>query len=80
MIITVIKCKICNVTIFSRCRHDFHSCKCGNCSIDGGREYVKISYKNSNDYEIKEINIQQTQRELYDDWRTETNRYGTMEE
>lgn len=32
------KCKLCNDLIESIYRHDFVTCKCGEISIDGGRE------------------------------------------
>ena len=36
-------CKLCGDIIFSTSRHDFKSCRCGKCSIDGGNIYLKIS-------------------------------------
>ena len=38
-----IKCKKCGDFIYSRAVHDFHSCTCEACSIDGGQnEYFRI--------------------------------------
>lgn len=37
-----IKCDLCNDIIESKYRHDFVTCKCGACSVDGGNEYLRI--------------------------------------
>ena len=34
-----IRCKECKEIIESKHRHDFVTCKCGNCSVDGGQDY-----------------------------------------
>lgn len=39
-----IKCKKCGDIIVSRYTHDFVSCKCGCCSVDGGNSYLSRSY------------------------------------
>ncbi len=31
-----IKCNLCQDIIVSKHTHDFVSCKCGSCSVDGG--------------------------------------------
>ena len=36
-----IRCNICGDEIESTTRHDFVTCKCGACSVDGGHEYLK---------------------------------------
>jgi hypothetical protein len=38
-----IKCKNCGDEIISRHRHDYKTCSCGGCSVDGGGEYLKRS-------------------------------------
>ena len=42
------KCLDCNDVIESHYRHDFVSCSCGNISVDGGKDYTKRSFYNSN--------------------------------
>lgn len=44
-----IKCNLCGDIITSTDIHDFVTCKCGCCSIDGGNEYLKRCFKNSED-------------------------------
>ena len=39
------KCTKCGDIIQSQNRHDMVYCKCGECSVDGGSSYCKISYK-----------------------------------
>jgi len=34
--VMAMKCLLCGDTIFSRARHDYVMCSCGQCSIDGG--------------------------------------------
>lgn len=39
------KCLVCGDVIESKHRHDFVTCSCGNLSVDGGKDYLKRSYK-----------------------------------
>lgn len=36
-----IKCLKCNDKIESKYRHDFVTCKCGACFVDGGNDYFR---------------------------------------
>lgn len=36
-----VKCLKCNDIIESVHRHDFVTCKCGNISVDGGKDYLR---------------------------------------
>ena len=38
-----IRCKICGETIESKTTHDYVTCKCGACAVDGGRAYLRRS-------------------------------------
>lgn len=42
---TKIKCLLCFDIIESKYRHDYVTCKCGNVSVDGGDDYLKVNYK-----------------------------------
>jgi len=42
---TKLKCLLCRDVIESKYRHDFVTCSCGNVSVDGGNDYLKVSYK-----------------------------------
>lgn len=39
-----IRCLDCNDVIWSKHRHDMVWCKCKKVSIDGGRNYIKVSF------------------------------------
>lgn len=45
MIKNAIRCNICGDEIESKHRHDFATCKCGACSVDGGHVYLRRSFK-----------------------------------
>ena len=47
IISNVIKCKHCGDVIESTDRHDFVTCSCGICSVDGGHDYLRRCFKNS---------------------------------
>ena len=49
-----IQCNLCSDLIFSKHRHDYRTCKCGACSVDGGNSYFKRS---GTDYTDKSIVI-----------------------
>ena len=77
--VTTITCPECGYTVFSRARHDMRSCNCGKVFIDGGFDYVKVSF--SSDIEppkTKKKEIRQTPKELYDDWNKGTDLYGLV--
>lgn len=39
-----IRCTICGDEIESKHSHDFRTCRCGACSVDGGKEYLRRLY------------------------------------
>lgn len=43
------KCLKCGDIIESIDRHDYIQCSCGNISIDGGKDYLKRSYRDGMD-------------------------------
>jgi len=45
------KCLICREILESEHRHDFKTCKCGNLSVDGGKDYIKRSVKHLDKFE-----------------------------
>lgn len=51
-------CKHCKNIIYSRSKHDYNSCDCGKCSIDGGFSYSRF-IGNEQDYTILEIDEKQ---------------------
>jgi len=80
MKVNAIKCPKCGDTIYSRSRHDMHWCSCQNVAIDGGSDYVKLSFKEGPAPEIFKIDVDATPKELYDDWNNGKHKYGTIKE
>jgi len=39
-----IQCNLCKDVIESKYRHDMVVCKCCNLSVDGGNDYLKVSF------------------------------------
>ncbi len=44
-----IKCNHCEDIIVSKYRHDFVSCSCDCCCVDGGNDYLRRGFINSCD-------------------------------
>ena len=52
----VIRCNLCGDIIESTYRHDFVTCKCGCCSVDGGLDYLRRGFTHSRD-DFTELSI-----------------------
>lgn len=79
MKIKAVKCMGCKSIIFSRTRHDFHFCPCGKTGIDGGQiDYVKVSFDEKVGYEDRELDLNVTLKELFDDWNKGTDKFGII--
>jgi hypothetical protein len=50
-------CHGCNDIIFSVYRHDYHACTCGKVTIDGGKDYTKVSYESGHLYTVLTIDL-----------------------
>lgn len=46
----IIRCNLCGDTIESVHVHDFVTCRCGACSVDGGAEHLSRSFVNTSDF------------------------------
>lgn len=51
VILNSARCKKCNTVLISHTRYDFKTCKCGNLSVDGGRDYIRILVKDRDGFE-----------------------------
>jgi len=82
MKIKALKCLNCGDIIYSRARHDFHSCSCedrdSRISIDGGFDYCRMAYSDNSRYEWVEIDVNATKEELYDDWNEGRDDFGII--
>ncbi len=50
-----IRCKKCGDVIESKTVHDMVTCKCGCCSVDGGKQYIRRSFTNSIEEDYEEL-------------------------
>ncbi len=50
-----IQCKHCRQIIESKGIHEFVTCKCETCSVDGGHYHLSRSYKNSPEEDFIEL-------------------------
>lgn len=50
IIVNAIKCNHCGDIIESRYRHEFVTCSCGKCSVDGGHDYLRRCFDDKDDY------------------------------
>jgi hypothetical protein len=49
-----IQCKKCGDTLVSRHRHDFKSCSCDACFVDGGLDYMRVGGNNEDINDLSE--------------------------
>jgi|GEM_PF-1152343 len=77
MEVTAIKCKNCGDIIYSRARHDYRECSCGQVAIDGGQQdYVRIA---GIGFDYGKIDIGEvTLKDLYDDWNQKSDKFGII--
>jgi len=76
---TALKCRICQATIYSRARYDFHWCPCRSVAIDGGNDYVKISFTTLMDFEqIPNYDTGVSEKVLFNDWSKRRDKYGIV--
>lgn len=50
-----IQCKHCGEIIESKSIHNFVTCKCGTCSVDGGHYHLSRSYKHTPEQDYIEL-------------------------
>ena len=73
--VNCIVCPSCKDVIYSRARHDFHFCSCGEIAIDGGFEYMRMSYKSVKpEIVVREVDV--TKDELFQDWNQRLDKFG----
>ena len=76
--VSAIRCPSCSCIIYSRARHDFRGCPCGETAIDGGFDYTKISAKEPTKIGYVEVELDCTREDLYDDWNKGVDFYGRI--
>lgn len=76
--VNAIICPSCGDTIYSRARHDFHYCSCGETFIDGGFDYTHFGGKDLLAIKHVTLEIPTTKQKFYDDWNKQINHYGLI--
>lgn len=77
--VNTVTCPKCEVEIYSRAHHDFHSCYCGETMIDGGFDYLRFLAKDLSLVVKKVRYVNATKQELYDDWNTRKDKFGFIQ-
>lgn len=54
ILVNKIKCKKCGDVIESTYTHDYKSCSCGSCTVDGGHEYLRRGFNGNTPEECYE--------------------------
>ena len=76
MKIQTVQCPKCKDIIYSRARHDYRYCSCGAIFVDGGLDYLR--YGGDDNIEISVIDLDVTEKELYNDWNKFENKFGVI--
>jgi len=75
--INAAQCPYCKDVIFSRSRHDFHECSCKKTAIDGGKDYLRISFSDIKP-KIFSIFIEFPFSKLFNDWNLREDKFGLI--
>ena len=82
VLVKALTCPRCKDTIFSRARHDMHSCSCGGISVDGGFDYLRVAWQESlvghNPPAAFGLRLNLTREELFQDWNRRINKWGVL--
>jgi hypothetical protein len=80
MKVNAIKCLKCNDIIYSRSRHDFKFCSCKSTAIDGGFDYMKVSFDPKIGYESVDLELDVEKKDLIHDYNYAIDQYGLIKE
>lgn len=78
MKVDAIECPNCGCIVYSRARHDFRSCGCGNCFVDGGPVYTRVGGAEIHSIRHHTLELNLTPQQLYDDWNYGNDVYGII--
>ena len=77
-IVSAMTCSQCRATVYSRARHDFRKCPCGDFFVDGGLDYTRAGAMHSPLATFR-LRVEATPKELFSDWADGTDRFGLIE-
>lgn len=77
--VSTVTCPACKVEIYSRAQHDYHSCYCGQTTVDGGFNYLRYGWAAESPKPLVRVRyITATRKELYDDWNGRHDKFGFL--
>ena len=59
-----IQCKLCGEIIESTNRHQYVTCKCGACAVDGGHDYLRRSFRDKECYTDLSVTVPLTEYKI----------------
>jgi hypothetical protein len=70
----------CGRVLFSRARHDFRYCTCGECYVDGGFDYIRCGWTNGKPSpKVVSFELDVESSEIYKDYNLSIDGYGIIE-
>lgn len=79
----MIICPSCLTGVYSRARHDFRTCPCSLCFVDGGMDYMRYGYAETDENyngvsKIISLKypVKKTKQQIYDDYNQGTDKLG----
>ena len=78
---SAVYCLDCGTIIYSRTRHDFRFCKCKKVAVDGGFDYLKVSFDKEDRMIVFPFILPKniTTETLYKDWNETLEKEGYYE-
>jgi len=77
--VSTVICPGCKAEIYSRARHDFHTCGCPEQTfIDGGFDYTRYGGKSYGQIQHKTRYLPITRQKLYEDWNYKVDKLGVI--
>ena len=77
LLVHAIECPRCFDVIYSRARHDYRKCTCGEVAVDGGLDYLRVAFGKKEPV-AKDVWVLVSIKDLYDDYNRKVDKYGLM--
>jgi hypothetical protein len=77
--VTGVHCLRCDHIVVSRAGHDMRPCKCGDVQVDGGRDYLRVVYRDGAEHRVVRIDlVAEEEEDLVREWKAGTDRFGVF--
>lgn len=75
--VLTVGCSECGEEIYSRARHDYHTCHCCRTFVDGGFDYLRYGWDpHAKPPKVRTRYIPASREEIYADWDNATDKFG----